>query len=525
MVEAAALTRTPLASQAEAILRVRGLSKTFGGTRALQRLDLDIDVAEIHALIGHNGSGKSTFIKTLAGYVHPDPGGEIWVDGESLASVGGHRQHDLLRFVHQDLGLVHQLSATDNIALRGSFLRRRTGRVDWRKQEALTRSMLATFDVHLDVRRPLGEATPVERTIVAIAGALQGWDVSHGLLVLDEPTAVLPPGEVDRLLEIVRRLRSRGISVLYVSHRLEEVLDLADRVTVLRNGEKVTTCDVAGLTKADLVALMLGPDAPSQTGFTSPRAASWEPGLEARNVSGRYLREAEIAIGRGEIVGVAGLPGSGREEIPYLLAGALPGGTGSIRVGGSGTWSDLRRARHPDIAFVPGDRGTEGVIKEMSIGENLSLSILDELSSFGLLSRRTERRAVDRWLSELTVTRTDSSARIDDLSGGNQQKVLIGRSLARRPSVLLLSEPTAGVDVGARAAIYDLIARRAADGTSVLVSSSDIADLLAVCHRVVVLRDGRPVGELAGSRLSEHALVRAMEGVHESEAAYEGAPQ
>lgn len=511
------------ATAAPPILRVRGLSKTFGATRALRGLDLEIGPGEIHALVGHNGSGKSTLIKTLAGYQRPDPGGEIWVDGEVLDSVGDHRAHDLLRFVHQDLGLVHQLSATDNIALRGEFLRRRNRMVDWAAQDSLTRDLLATFGVHLDVRRPLGEATPVERTVVAIAGALQGWETSRGLLVLDEPTAVLPPNEVGKLLEIVRQLSARGISVLYVSHRLEEILELSDKATVLRNGAVVATRATSGLTKGDLISLMLGADAEPAEPASQRSLASTDVGLEARGVSGRYLRGVDISIAKGEIVGLAGLPGSGREELPYALAGALPGATGKLRVAGSNpSWCSLRHAKKRNIAFVPADRGTEGVVTEMSIGENLSLSVLGEMGGFGLVSRANERQAIDRWMTELTVTKTAPSARIDTLSGGNQQKILIGRSLARRPAALVLSEPTAGVDVGARAAIYELINRSAADGMSVLISTSDINDLLAVCHRVVVLRGGRPVRELRAENVTEHALVRAMEGVTETAHSSEG---
>jgi ribose transport system ATP-binding protein len=514
-------------SGATPILRVCRLSKTFGATRALRGLDLDIEVGEIHALIGHNGSGKSTFVKTLAGYQRPDPGGQIWVDGEELSSVDDHRQHDLLRFVHQDLGLVRQLSATDNIALHGSFLRRRTGTVDWRAQEALARELLATFDVHLDVRRPLGEATPVERTVVAIAGALQGWESDRGLLVLDEPSSVLPPSEVAKLLQIVRQLRARGISVLYVSHRLEEILAIGDRVTVLRDGQLVSTHAVSGLTKADLISLMLGTgtDVGGERRREDERPADGPVkfGLEGRAISNRFLHGVDIAIGTGEVVGLAGLPGSGREDLPYALAGALPDATGELRVPGPApTWSALRYARRRNIAFVPSDRGSEGVVREMSIGENLSLSVLNKMSTFGLLSRAKERAVVHGWMNRLTVTDTPSSARIDTLSGGNQQKVLIGRSLARRPCALILSEPTAGVDVGARAAIYDLIKQNAAEGVAVLVSSSDITDLLAVCHRVVVLRDGRAVRELTGQHLTEHAVVRAMEGVDETRFATEG---
>jgi ABC-type sugar transport system ATPase subunit len=495
----------------DTVLRITGLSKTFPGTKALDDVTLEVAEGEIHALVGQNGSGKSTLIKVLAGYYRADPGAKAWLNGEpfDVADTSDSRHHRL-RFVHQDLGLVLELGAVDNLALRGEFLVDPLHRIRWRAQAALARQLLSQFNLSMDLRRPLAEVTPVQRTVVAIAAALAGWEGGPGVLVLDEPTAVLPPHDVGRLLEIIERVRSRGTSILYVSHRLDEVFRLADRVTVLRGGRVVQTRPVAGLTTQTLAELMVGSevDAGYRAGLTV--APDRPVVLRARDVRGRFLTGVDVDLAEGEVLGVAGLPGSGRNELPYALVGALPGATGRISVDDS-EWQPVRKSASFDIPLVPADRAGEATISEFSVKENLTLSVLRRFRRFGLLSRRSEQQLADKWTKTIEVKAASPDDLITTLSGGNQQKVMMARCLARDPRVLVLCEPTAGVDVGTRQAIYEFIATRARAGLSLVVSSSDTGDLLALCTRVIVMCNGKVVREIAGDEITEQALVHAME--------------
>jgi ABC-type sugar transport system ATPase subunit len=503
------------------VLSVRNLSKTFPGTQALKSVDLDVRRGEVHALLGQNGSGKSTLIKVLAGYHRPDPGASIWLDGHNLtASRAAGIGSGLIRFVHQDLGLVLELSAMDNLALLSRYVLSATGRVKWRDLAERTTDLLARFGVHLDVRRPLAEAAPVERTILAIAAALEGLEGSTtGLLVLDEPTAVLPANEVEKLFSIVRQMKAAGISILYVSHRLDEIFEIADRVTVLRDGRRAATQDVPGLTRSALVSLLLGAEIGHDLNTLPAAHATGRTAVQVKGASGRYMRNVSLTLQAGEVLGVAGLPGSGREELPYALAGALKYDvTGTISFGAEGSRSiPLARARGAGVALVPADRATEGLIDQMTVRENLTLSILGSLTKGWTLSGSRERQAAETWMARLSVVAAGMDYPIKTLSGGNQQKVMIARSLARGPKVLVLSEPTAGVDIGARHAIYQFISGLTEQGLGVLMASSDIADLVAMCNRVLLLREGIVCGELEGDQVTEHAILRAIEGIPEEE--------
>jgi ABC-type sugar transport system ATPase subunit len=503
-----------VASVGRPVLRLEKLSKTFGGTRALRDVALEIAPGEIHALVGQNGCGKSTLIKTLAGYHHADPGALAWLDGEpfDLAAVTDAR-HDRLRFVHQDLGLVTELSALDNLALSRGYARTRLGSINWSAQEKTARALIGRFGVDIDVHRPLMYATPVERTIVAIAAALEGWEGGRGVLVLDEPTAVLPHTEVDKLLEIVREVRRSGTSVLYVSHRMSEIFDIADRVTVLRGGRLIGTRDVADLTPQTLATMMVGEDVDISA---RPEAANGARGarLEVRDLRAGALRGVSFELGAGEVLGIAGLPGSGRETLPYAIAGAWEGSvSGALRLPArSDAWIDLGDDDAPRFPLVPANRTTEGIISAFSVKENLTLPLIGRLRGRAAISAGREADLVDGWIDRLGIRTAGIDAPITTLSGGNQQKVVMARCLALSSSVLALCEPTAGVDIGTRVQLYDLIAEQARAGLGVIVSSSDEGDLLGMCTRVLVLRRGVIATELTGDEITEPNLLHAMEG-------------
>jgi len=507
-------------------LRVRGLSKTFPGVRAVREVDLDVAAGTVHALLGHNGCGKSTLIKMLAGVHAPDPGSQVWIDGEEL-QLG--RPDDAerkgLRFVHQELGLVPELGAMDNVGFVVGFERGRLGRIDWRRQAHVTAELLKRFGFDLDPRRPLAEATPPVRTAVAIVRAVAGWQRGRGVVVLDEPTASLPAHEVDELFRLIRDIRDTGTAVILVSHRLDEVMSIADHATVMREGRVVWTGPTADMTAGGFVSLIANTDGDEWIDEPPPLAQQASDDspvvLAGRGVCGRYLRDVDVQVREGQIVGVAGLLGSGREELPYILAGAETTGiTGTFTIAGETHAAlSIGLARKLGVALVPADRAREGIIGDFCTRENVSLAGLPQLTRQAVLAPAGERRFARRWLEAVSADPGTAERPITTLSGGNQQKAVLARWLAVSPKVLLMAEPTAGVDVGARAVIYQELRKRAEEGLGVLMSSSDVEDLLAVCDRVIVLRDGVVVRELERHEMSKSAIVAAMEGVHSEQQA------
>jgi ribose transport system ATP-binding protein len=503
-------------------LTVESFSKTFPGTQALRDVSLGVAHGEVLALLGHNGSGKSTLVKALAGFHQPDPGSRAALDGVPL-DVGSASSATAsgLRFVHQDLGLVLELDAVDNVALTTGYTRGHFGRIDHKNQRNRTRQLLRSFGVDLDVSTPLSRAAPVERTAVAIARALWDWQDGPRVLILDEPTATLPSKEVARLFEIVREVTDAGHAVVYVSHRMDEVLEIADRVVVLSAGRIVFEAPVADIDAATLSAHIAGdtsfsrrqPTSTEHSHSSSARQAG-TPALEVASLRGRYLHGIDIKVSRGEILGIAGLLGSGRDEIPYALAGALP-----YHIEGEWTVNGERK-RPPTpqslgslgLAFVPADRDQEGLISSFTVRENLTLASLDRFRQAGGMSHTREIGFARDWLARMGVDEKVLDQPITDLSGGNKQRILLARWLSTNPSILILSEPTAGVDVAARRNIYDFLLERAAEGIAVIIASSDLEDLLTICHRIMVLKDGQLGADVRAHETSAQEIVATMEG-------------
>lgn len=502
------------------VLSLRGLTKFFGATRALRNVSFDIAPGAVHALAGSNGSGKSTLIKILSGFHRADEGSRALFMGEELRiSTTSAVRHPQMRFVHQATPLILTLGAMDNVALSAGYVSGRLGLgIDWRRQRRLTAKRLAEFGVSLDLDKPMEYSTPLEQSLVAIVAALVGLDDSagdRGLLVLDEPTAALPHTEVDHLLGIVRRLRDRGLSVLYVSHRMDELFQIADRVTVLRDGELVADEPIQSMQPERLVELIAGAGTElsgAEAGAPARRQGG-SPRMRVRGLAGRYLKGLSFDLDEGEILGVAGLPGSGVEEVPGAfgrMSTTLTGGEVQLPLR-SADWYRVGSGRTPSFPVVPADRAGLGVISECTVAENVSISVIGRLARFGFVHRSGEQDLVRRWLDELSIKAPSPASPMTELSGGNQQKVVLARALACEPGVIVLCDPTAGVDVVTRRAIYEFVRERAAAGLSVLVTSSDIDDLTGLCSRVLVLSRGVGVAEFVGEA-SRTRILSAMEG-------------
>jgi ribose transport system ATP-binding protein len=478
-------------------LVITSLSKTFEGQQALRGVDFDVNPGEIHALVGQNGSGKSTLVKVLAGFERPDRGATARIGDERL-ELGDALAARTARlcFVHQDLGLIDTMSVTENIAFS---LRYETshGRIRWRAEAQRARDVLSIVESSIDVRSTVGDLRPVDRTTVAIARALAAAQSGGRFLILDEPTAALPRVECGRLFDLMRRLAGQGMGLVFIAHNIDEVLEIADRVTVLRDGRKVGTESVATLDRDRLTSLILGRDLEST--FTEREAepsSGTDARLDVRDLAANSLKGVSFSVAAGEILGIAGIVGSGREELTPLISGA-ESHRGEVRVSGRKVDPGAPAAAiAAGMASVPADRADAGLVAEMSVGENLTLANLSPFWEKGLLRPSSEREEIRRWIARLDVQPPRADIPIHALSGGNQQKVLLAKWLRLSPAVLVLDEPTQGVDVGAKRDIYAAVTQAAADGAAVLLSSADADELAVLCDRVLVLRGGQIHREL-----------------------------
>jgi len=518
------------------VLEVHDVSKTYSGVTVLRNVDLAIDRGTIRALLGQNGSGKSTLIKVLAGAVDPDPGGWVRIDGRPLRL--GHPEESRaagLRFVHQDLCLVESLSAVENVALTNGYLGGAARAINWKHERQRVEALLAPFDADFDVRVPIARFRRVEHSILAIARALEEGSTPIRLLVLDEPTAALPPPEVDRLFEVLHRVRARGIAVIYVSHRLDEIFKIADDVTILRNGRLQMTCATKDISPEELTRAVVGEveeqtdvarvgaravpvgagidqDAPRLPGAPGERQT---PVLEVEGLTASMLRGVDFSVRPGEIVGIAGLAGSGREEVGEAVVGACPGSVRRLAVNGRELDRPLtpRLASAVGAALVKSSWSDGGAIKPMTIRENLTLASLGKFGALGRLSLRRERAEVGTWSRRMRIVMRDSEQALAHLSGGNQQKVVIAKWMSTQANVLFFDEPTTGVDVGAKVELHALMREFVEAGNAVVIASSDSVDFVGVCSRVIVLRNGVVAGELVGEEIEEGAIQQAIMGI------------
>jgi len=486
---------------------LHGISKRFAATQALDDVSIALLPGEVHALVGENGAGKSTLVKILAGVHQPDSG-TIQLDGE-VVQIGGPAQSRALGIavVHQEPRLFPDLTVAENVFI-GHAPSGRLGSVDWGAMRRAARALFDELEVHFDVGAPVRGLSMADQQLIEIAKSLS---VEARVLILDEPTASLSAHEVDRLFAIVRRLRDRGVAVLFVSHRLDEVFELCDRATVFRDGRHVVTTPTGELTTADLVRHMVGR---TVSLFPKVETPVGDVLLEVEGLTRvGVFRDVSFSVRAGEIVGFAGLVGAGRTEVARVLFGIDQRDAGEIRLGGVPvSFASPSAAMHAGIAYLPEDRHQEGLVLDFSIAQNVTLPILPRLFPRFLVRASTERAVAVEHTEQFNVRMTGVDQFVGALSGGNQQKVVLAKWLASGPRVLVLDEPTRGIDIGAKVEVHRIISELAASGLGIILISSDLPEVLAMSDRILVLHEGRITAEIPHDRATEERVMFAATG-------------
>lgn len=495
---------------AQSHLSARGIVKRFHGTVALHNVDFDLNRGEVHGLVGENGAGKSTLIKILTGVQSADAGAISYEGREVNFRTPREAQRAGIASIYQEVNLVPTLGAAENI-FAGSEPLNRWGMIDWRRMRDEAVAALERYAIAVDPFRPVGELGLATQQMVAIVRALmQGGQT----LVMDEPTSSLTHREVDQLMATIAQITASGISVIYISHRLDELFRLANRITVLRDGRRILTEQTNALTRASLVEAMLGrADVRQLDGARAARPVIGNAQSLTVTALSRPPRVAEVSltVGAGEIVGLAGLQGSGRTESMRLIFGAESAAAGGISLNGNDVSSATpARSLRRGLAYLPEDRKADGIVPGLSLRENLTLILLPRLSRFGMLSRRREHALVNDFIARLGIRAAHADIPIRDLSGGNQQKVLIARLLCTNPKYLMLDDPMRGIDIGAKAEIEHLIVELSGEGLGVLMCSSELAEVTGISDRIVVIRDGQSRGEIDREGASFDEVAAAM---------------
>lgn len=488
-------------------LEMSGISKRFGGVHALRGVDLALEVGEVHCLVGENGSGKSTLIKIISGVEAAEPGGRIVISGKEYPKLNPvYSTHCGIQVIYQDLSLFPNLTVAENIAMAHHLGGIHS--VNWASMRATAKATMAKIGVEFDPDAKVSELSIAGRQLVAICRALAA---DAKLLIMDEPTASLTRHEVNALIELVSELKRTGICVVFVSHRLDEVLEIAERVTVLRDGAKVGTFAADTIDGRKLSQLMTGKSFEYQ--IQAPELAAGPVVLEVKGLGreGEY-EDVSLQLRAGEVVGLTGLLGSGRTELALSLFGMKPPDRGTIALDGRPiALRTNAEAIDRGIAYVSEDRLTLGLILHQSVTANVTLTVLERLAgAFGLIAARARQNHVARWVAELGIKVSNPANAVKTLSGGNQQRIVLAKWMATNPRVLILDSPTVGVDISAKDGIYEIIRRLARDGVAVLMISDEIPEVLYHSHRVLVMREGRLTTDVAAAATSEDALRRAV---------------
>jgi monosaccharide-transporting ATPase len=503
-----------MGNETTALLEIRKLSKTFPGVRALEEVDFTVRRGEVHALMGENGAGKSTLIKVLTG-VHPRDSGAVRLDGTEIHPRSPKEAEACgISTVYQEVNLIPFLSIAENICLGRQPTR--LGLIRWRAMAQRARAALARVDLNIDVSQPLSSSSIAVQQLLAIARAL---DISAKLLILDEPTSSLDEKEVEELFNVIRKLRAGGIGVVIVTHFLEQVYAISDRITVLRDGGLVGEYETSKLPRVELVSRMIGRTLAQMQKVEAEAKQARAPEkpevlLELRQF-GRpgWIAPMDMAISRGEVVGLAGLLGSGRTETARLIFAVDAPKNGELRLEGKPVhFKSPREAIRSGFAFTPENRKVEGIIPHLSVRENIILALQARQGAARTLSRKQQNEIAEEFIKLLGISTPGPEQLVVNLSGGNQQKVLLARWLVMQPKLLILDEPTRGIDVGAKAEIEKLVQSLRAKGMAILFISSELEEIVRDCQKVIVLRDRAKAGELAGNQISEEAIMQTIAG-------------
>jgi rhamnose transport system ATP-binding protein len=495
----------------ESILQVKAIQKRFPGVHALKGVDFEVRPGEIHALLGENGAGKSTLIKIIAGVYQPDSG-EIYMNGKPVTFANPREAQNVgVATMYQELSLYPELTVAENIFM-GHAPRRHFGPInimDWNSMFTRAKELLAELEIYdMDVKRLVGTLNVGNRQRVEIAKALS---LNARLLIMDEPTAALTESDVANLFAIVRLLRERGVGIIYISHKLIEVFELADRVTVLRDGEYIGTKNVSETNENELISMMVGRTIENL--FPKQKAEIKDVVLEVKNLQREpHTRNISFQVRAGEIVGLAGLVGSGRSETAQVIFGILPAESGEIQVGGRKVnITQPAEAVKYGIAYVPEDRGTQGLVRQMTIRENVSMAILKQVSNTTFIDYGAEKNLAKGAIEQFGIRAYSTEQVANKLSGGNQQKVVVGKWLASNPLLIIMDEPTRGVDVGAKSEIHRLMSELAAErGLAILMISSELPEILGMSDRILVMREGAIVAEFSRAEATQEKIGAAM---------------
>ena len=500
----------------DSVLEMRHIYKTFPGVKALQNVDFTLKKGEIHALMGENGAGKSTLIKVLTG-VEEFETGEIMIEGCDHTIINRspqEAQQKGISTVYQEINLCPNLTVAENLFIGREP--RKGGLIDWKTMNRKASELLGSLDINADVTKTIDNYSIAIQQMIAIARAV---DMSAKVLILDEPTSSLDDGEVEKLFELMRKLRAEGVGIIFVTHFLEQVYAVCDKITVLRNGQLVGRYTTAELPRVQLVAKMMGKDFDDLAAIKGEKdkgAAHSDEDIVIKAAGlGRkgYIKPFDLVIHKGEVIGFTGLLGSGRSESVRVLYGAERSDEGNLFIKGKKVV-----AKHPltsmneGMAYLPEDRKNEGIIADLSVRENLIMALQAKRGMFRLLSRKQQEEYTDKYMEMLQIKTASRETPIKSLSGGNQQKVIIGRWLLTNPDFLILDEPTRGIDVGTKTEIQKLVVKLAEEGMAVVFISSEIEEMLRTCDRMVVMRDGGKVGELDGGEMNQSTIMSTIAG-------------